>query len=136
MPKSLVTGAGGFVGSHLVDALLEKDHTVHGLDNFQTGRRENIGHLSDDPKFELFEGDLRKEADVREAITGVDYVFHQGAVPSVPRSIDDPQLTTEANCTGTTNLLVAARDEDVESVVVASSSSVYGNEAKLPVTED
>lgn len=133
---ALVTGAAGFVGSNLVRGLLDRGYAVRGLDNFETGRRENLAGVLDHEHFELVEGDLRSEDDVEAAVEGVDAIFHQAAVPSVPRSVDDPQLTTEANCLGSTNLLVAARDAGVESVVVASSSSIYGSGAELPNRED
>lgn len=132
----LVTGAAGFIGSHLVDRLLEEGATVRGLDNFETGRKANIEHVVEHDRFEFVDGDLRDAKTVESVMGDVDYVFHQGAVPSVPRSVDDPLLTTEANCVGTTNLLNAARDEEVEKVVVASSSSVYGSSEELPKHED
>lgn len=132
----LVTGAAGFIGSHLVDRLLEEGAEVRGLDNFETGRRGNIEHVLDHDRFDFVEGDLRDAATVIEVMDGVEYVFHQGAVPSVPRSVEDPLLTTEANCVGTVNLLNAARDAAVKKVVVASSSSVYGSSEELPKHED
>lgn len=134
--SALVTGAAGFIGSHLVDRLLEEGATVRGLDNLETGRKANIEHVVGHDRFEFVDGDLRDADTVESVMDGVDYVFHQGAVPSVPRSVDDPLLTTEANCVGTTNLLNSARDEGVEKVVVASSSSVYGSSDKLPKHED
>ena len=134
MPTSIVTGAGGFIGSNLVRELLDRDHTVRGVDNFQTGRRENLDDVTDDA-FELYERDLA-EGDLEDIFDGVDYVFHQAAVPSVPRSIDNPRLSVNANCTGTTEMLLAARDADVERVVVASSSSVYGSGGELPKHEE
>lgn len=132
---ALVTGAAGFIGSNLSRELVDRGYRVRGLDNFETGRRTNLEELVQDESFELVEGDLRDEAVVRSAMEDVEYVFHQGAVPSVPRSIDDPQLSTEVNCLGTTILLEAARDADVETVVVASSSSVYGSSEELPKHE-
>lgn len=135
MPTSVVTGAAGFVGSNLVSELLDRGHAIRGIDNFQTGRRENLDEAVDRDGFELFERDIARD-DLGDPLEGADYVFHQAAVPSVPRSVDDPQTTTEANCLGTTRLLVAARDSDVESVVVASSSSVYGSGGELPKRED
>lgn len=134
--QTLVTGAAGFIGSNLVDRLLEEGATVRGLDNFETGRRQNIEHVLDHEHFDFVEGDLREAQTVEAVMDGVDHVFHQGAVPSVPRSVEDPLLTTQANCVGTVNLLNAARDEDITSVVVASSSSVYGSSEELPKHEE
>ena len=136
MTRALVTGVAGFIGSHLAHELLDRDYEVRGLDNFSTGNPERIGPLDERADFEFIEGDLRDETDVSTAVADVDYVFHQAAVPSVPRSVENPKLTTTSNCVGTTNLLVAARDADVDSVVVASSSSVYGSGGELPKRED
>jgi len=135
METCLVTGAAGFVGSNLVRDLLNHGYAVRGLDNFATGRRENVADLHDHEAFTFHEGDLRNRAEVAEAAAGVDTLFHQAAVPSVPRSVENPTLTTEANCLGTTQLLDAARECDVESVVVASSSSVYGSSTDVPKRE-
>ena len=135
MTTSLVTGAGGFIGSNLVRELLDCGHDVRGIDNFATGRQSNLEGVRTDDGFVLYERDITTDT-LEDVMAGTDYVFHQAAVPSVPRSVDDPQTTTEANCVGTTNLLVAARDSDVESVVVASSSSVYGSGGELPKRED
>lgn len=135
MTSALVTGVGGFIGSHLAEDLLADGHTVRGIDNFSTGRRSNLDGFRDREAFEFVPGDLREEADVERAVSGVDRVFHQAAVPSVPRSVERPTLTTSANCLGTANLLVAARDAGVERVVVASSSSVYGSGGSLPRVE-
>jgi nucleoside-diphosphate-sugar epimerase len=135
MDSALVTGVAGFVGSNLANNLLSKGVTVRGIDNFATGRRANVEWLSDNSAFECIEGDIRDKADVERAVDGVDCVFHQAAVPSVPRSIEQPTVTTSANCVGTTNVLVAARDAGVDKVVSASSSSVYGSGGTLPRTE-
>lgn len=124
MPTSVVTGAAGFIDSNLVRELLERDHDVRGIDNFQTGRRENFEGVRDLDRFELYERDIPDD-EIADALLGTEYVFHQAAVPSVPRSVDDPRTTTEANCLGPTELLVAVRDSGVDSVVVASTSSVY-----------
>ena len=106
MAHYLVTGGAGFIGSHLVEELLCRGQRVRVLDNFSTGKRENIEPLAD--RIELFEGDIRSYHIVREAVDGVDYVLHQGALPSVPRSINDPITTNEVNVTGTLNVVEAA----------------------------
>jgi nucleoside-diphosphate-sugar epimerase len=123
----------GFIGSSLADALLNRGYEVRGIDNFATGRRSNIDALDDGVSFT--EGDVRDADLLAELLDGVDYVFHQAAVPSVPRSVDDPVTSTDANCTGTATLLDAARDTGVDTVVVASSSSVYGSTTDLPKVE-
>ncbi|MDQ4082309.1 MAG: SDR family oxidoreductase [Actinomycetota bacterium] len=124
MAKCLVTGGGGFIGSHLVDALVADGHDVRVLDNFSTGDRRNLLHLLGE--VEIIEGELRSFERVAAALRGCELVFHQAALPSVPRSVQDPLTTSEVNATGTLNLLLAARDGDVRRVVYASSSSVYG----------
>ena len=134
MAHYLVTGGAGFIGSHLVEELVRRGEKVRVLDNFSTGRRENIEPFIG--RVELIEGDFRSQHIVREAVRGVDYVLHQGALPSVPRSIDDPITTNEVNVTGTLNVLDAAKDAGVKRVVYASSSSVYGPDPELPVRED
>ena len=135
MPTALVTGAAGFIGSSLADALLDRGYTVRGMDNFETGRKVTLEPLKGREDFTFEEADIR-DADAMAALSdGVDYVFHQAAVPSVPRSVDDPVTTTDANCTGTATVLDAARKNDVDSVVVASSSSVYGSSEELPKVE-
>ena len=134
MAHYLVTGGAGFIGSHLVEELLRRGQRVRVLDNFSTGKRENIEPLAD--RIELVEGDIRSYHIVREAVDGVDYVLHQGALPSVPRSINDPITTNEVNVTGTLNVLDAAKESGVRRVVYASSSSVYGPDPELPVRED
>ena len=133
MAEYLVTGGAGFIGSNIVETLLGQGRSVRVLDNFATGRRENIAPFLND--IEIIEGDLRRPKDVQRAVDGVRYVLHQGAIPSVPRSVDDPVLTNEANVTGTLNLLVAARDAGVTRLVFASSSSVYGDTPELPKHE-
>ena len=130
----LVTGGAGFIGSHIVDELLDRGHRVRVLDNFATGRRENLAHVADD--IELVEGDIQSYERVHNAAKGADYVIHEAALPSVPRSIQDPLTTHQVNTTGTLNVLLAARDGGVKRVVIASSSSVYGANEQLPKRED
>lgn len=122
--KSLVTGGAGFIGSHIVDSLLESGHEVRVLDNFSTGDRRNLVHLLGD--VEVIEGDLRSLERVIHAAQGCDHVYHQAALPSVPRSVQDPSSSNDVNVTGTLNVLMAARDVGVRRVVYASSSSAYG----------
>jgi UDP-glucose 4-epimerase len=131
--RVLVTGGAGFIGSNLVHALLERGDAVRVLDNFATGNRANLAGLEDD--VEVVEGELRSYERVHNAVRGVEVVFHQGALPSVPRSIQDPLTTSAVTIEGTLNVLLAARDEDVRRVVFASSSSVYGNGGTLPRSE-
>jgi UDP-N-acetylglucosamine/UDP-N-acetyl-alpha-D-glucosaminouronate 4-epimerase len=131
--KALVTGGGGFIGSNIVRALLARGHDVRVLDNFSTGIRANLAELDD--QVQLVEGDLRSYERVHAAVRGVEVVFHQGALPSVPRSVQDPLTTTAVNVEGTLNVLLAARDEGVRRIVNASSSSVYGNTGELPRVE-
>jgi UDP-glucose 4-epimerase len=129
----LVTGGGGFVGSNLVRALLERGDEVRVLDNFSTGNRANLEEVAGD--IELVEGELRSYERVHAAVRGTEVVFHQGALPSVPRSVQDPLTTGAVNVESTLNVLLAARDERVRRVVFASSSSVYGNSGDLPRAE-
>jgi nucleoside-diphosphate-sugar epimerase len=133
MAEYLVTGGAGFIGSNIVETLVAEGRTVRVLDNFSSGKRESIAPFLD--RIELIEGDLRRPDDVRRAVDGVTYVLHFGAVPSVPRSVDDPLTTNEANVTGTLNLLLAARDAGAKRLVFSSSSSVYGNTPTLPKEE-
>jgi UDP-glucose 4-epimerase len=128
--RVLVTGGGGFIGSNLVRALVEQGDDVRVLDNFSTGNRMNLAELAND--VEIVEGELRSYERVHAATRGVEVVFHQGALPSVPRSVQDPLTTSAVNVEGTLNVLLAARDEAVRRVVCASSSSVYGNSGDLP----
>jgi nucleoside-diphosphate-sugar epimerase len=123
--RALVTGGGGFIGSHIVDALLREGYEVRVLDNFATGDRRNLLHVAGD--VEIVEGDMRSFERAATAMQNVQLVFHQAALPSVPRSVADPLTTSEVNVTGTLNVLLAARDAGVERVVYASSSSVYGS---------
>lgn len=133
----LVTGGAGFIGSNLVEGLLAAGHRVRVLDNFLTGKRENLAGLGEryGDSFELIEGDLRDLAVTRSAAEGVEYVLHQGALPSVPRSVADPVLSSEINVGGTLSLLVAARDAGVRRVIFAASSSAYGDTPQLPKRE-
>jgi UDP-glucose 4-epimerase len=134
MPERyLVTGGAGFIGSSVVRRLLEQGHAVSILDNFSTGRRSNLSGISDD--ITLFEGDLRSYERVHNAVQGNDYVIHLGALPSVPRSVQDPLTSNEVNVNGTLNVLLAARDAGVKRVVFASSSSVYGANSTMPKVE-
>jgi nucleoside-diphosphate-sugar epimerase len=132
--KVLVTGGGGFIGSHLVGRLLREGHDVRALDNFTTGRRENLDDL--DGHVELVEGDIQSYERAHTAVRGCEVVFHQAALPSVPRSVRDPLTSNASNVIGTLNVLLAARDSDVRRVVFASSSSVYGANPALPKRED
>ncbi|MGZ8462021.1 MAG: SDR family oxidoreductase [Candidatus Deferrimicrobiaceae bacterium] len=133
----LVTGGAGFIGSNLASSLLAKGRRVRILDNFLTGKKENLAGLAEryGEAFELVDGDLRDLEVTRRAAEGVEYVLHQGALPSVPRSVADPVLTNEINVGGTLNLLVAARDAGVRRVVFAASSSAYGDTPELPKRE-
>lgn len=131
----LVTGGAGFIGSHLVDRFLGEGFRVRILDNFSTGRRENIAHLAGEPRVELLEGDLRNPRDVARACREVDIVSHQAAIPSVPRSVADPVTTHQVNIDGTFNLLMAAREAGVKRVVFAASSSAYGDVEVSPKVE-
>ncbi len=131
--KVLVTGGGGFIGSHIVDEAIRRGYEVNVLDNFATGRRQNLSHVSD--RINLIEGDLRSYHTVHEAVRGCDAVIHVGALPSVPRSVRDPITTNDVNVDGTLNILNAARDCGVQRIVQASSSSVYGANPALPKVE-
>ena len=130
--KVLVTGGGGFIGSNIVRALLDRGDEVRILDNFSTGNRANLDGLDVD----VVEGELRSYERVHNAVRGVEVVFHLGALGSVPRSVQDPLTSSAVNVEGTLNVLLAARDEGVRRVVFSSSSSVYGTRRELPVSED
>jgi len=136
LTKYLVTGGAGFIGSHIVEELINSGEYVRVLDNFSTGRRQNISQFIDNANFELIEGDLRSYHIVQEAVKGIDYVLHQGALPSVPRSVKDPITTNDINVNGTLNILDASINAGVKRVVFASSSSIYGNGNELPKRED
>ncbi len=133
MSLALVTGGSGFIGSHLAEGLLARGYAVRVLDNFATGRRENIKHISD--KIELIEGDIRNLTTVHTAMRQVEVVFHHAALPSVQRSVEHPEESNAVNIAGTLNVLIGARDAKVKRVVYASSSSVYGNSPELPKVE-
>ena len=132
--RILITGGAGFIGSHVVEALLKRGNKVRVIDNFSTGKRETA-RLLQDMGSELMEGDVRSYHIVREAMDGVDKVVHLAALPSVPRSVKDPITTNEVNVGGTLNVLDAARESGVCRVVFASSSSVYGANTDLPKNE-
>ncbi|MCK4982303.1 MAG: SDR family oxidoreductase [Victivallaceae bacterium] len=134
--KVLVTGGAGFIGSNLVEVLLEQNNKVICLDNFMTGKRENIESFLDNSDFVLLEGDIRDLATCREACAGVDYVLHQAALGSVPRSIKDPMTSAEVNISGFVNMLFAAQEAKVKRFVYAASSSTYGDNEILPKVED
>jgi len=131
--RVLVTGGGGFIGSHLVERLLDDGHSVRVLDNFSTGHRSNLEAFGD--HVELIEGDVQSFERVQMAVRGCDVVLHQAALPSVPRSIQDPLTSNAVNVMGTLNVLLAARDNGVRRVVYASSSSIYGANPILPKVE-
>lgn len=132
----LVTGGGGFIGSNLCEALLEKGNKVFCLDNFATGKRENIKEFINDSNFTLIEGDIRNLQDCMNATKGVDYVLHQAALGSVPRSLKDPIKSNDVNVGGFLNMLVASRDNGVKRFVYAASSSTYGDSESMPKVED
>ena len=132
MASYLVTGGAGFIGSHLVEELVRRGERVRVADSFITGKRENLTHVSG---VELVEGDLADFAVAQRAVAGIDYVLHQAAIPSVPRSVQDPITSNRANIDASLNVLVAARDAGVKRVVYAGSSSAYGNTPTLPKVE-
>lgn len=133
--RIVVTGGAGFIGSNLIDFLLRKEAQVVCLDNFSTGRRENLAHLAEHPQFSLIEGDIRDAALCRKATEGADYIFHEAALGSVPRSMQDPCPSVEVNVAGFVNMLDAAQRNQVKRFVYASSSSVYGDSPGLPKVE-
>ena len=137
--KYLVTGGAGFIGSHLVRTLLEGGASVRVLDNFSTGKRENVEDLArqfDGNQFEILEGDLRDSSRVEEAVRGVEVIFHEAAFVSVPQSMQEPQTCFDINITGTSRLFDMARAAGVRRVVVASSAAVYGESNALPLVEE
>ena len=130
----LVTGGAGFIGSHIAEALVKRGDRVRVLDNLSTGKRENMAHIAGE--IEFIEGDIRDYDITRRAMEGVNIVFHEAAIPSVPRSVKDPQFNHENNVNGTFNVLMAARDAGVKRVVFAASSSAYGETEVLPKQEE
>ena len=134
--KILVSGGAGFIGSNLCDFFVKKGFQIVCLDNFSTGFKRNIEHLTDCENFKLIEGDIRNFKDCENAVSGIDYVLHHAALGSVPRSISDPISTNEVNISGFLNLLTAARDAKVKRFIYAASSSTYGDSEKLPKIED
>ena len=142
-PKTwLITGVAGFIGSNLLETLLKLDQTVVGLDNFATGHQHNLDEVQglvtevQWQRFKFIEGDIRNLDDCNKAVSGVDYVLHQAALGSVPRSIDNPIATNQANIDGFLNMLVASKDEGVKSFTYAASSSTYGDHPDLPKVEE
>ena len=136
MKTILITGGAGFIGSNLCEYFLEKGNKVICLDNFSTGHKHNIAHLFKNPNFTLIEGDIRNSEDCNKATIGVDYVLHEAALGSVPRSINDPITTNDVNVSGFLNMLVAARDAKVKRFIYAASSSTYGDSESLPKVEN
>ena len=134
--KVLVTGGAGFIGSNLVEKLLNQNNTIVCLDNFLTGKRKNIEGFLTNPSFLLIEGDIRDIETCKKAVSGVEIVLHQAALGSVPRSINDPVTTNDININGFLNMLIASRDANVKRFVYAASSSTYGDNYKLPKIED
>lgn len=134
--KILITGGAGFIGSNLCEYFLANDNEVVCLDNFSTGHRHNIEDFLNNPNFTLIEGDIRNLADCQKGVEGVDYVLHEAALGSVPRSLKDPITTNEVNIGGFLNMLVASRDAGVKRFVYAASSSTYGDSETLPKVEE
>ena len=133
MASYLVTGGAGFIGSHLAEELVRRGQRVRVVDSLITGKRRNLDHI---PAVEFIEGDLAELSVAQRAVSGTDYVLHQAAIPSVPRSVKDPVTSNDANITATLKLLVAARDAGVKRFVYAGSSSAYGDTPTLPKRED
>src|SRR5438067_8591603 len=133
MSSYLVTGGAGFIGSHLAEEIGRRGHTVRVADSLITGKRRNLDHIAG---VEFLEGDLAEMAFATSAVQGMDYVLHQAAIPSVPRSVKDPITSNRANVDATLNVLVASRDAGVKRVVFAGSSSAYGDTPQLPKRED
>lgn len=136
MAVVLVTGGAGFIGSHLTEALLQEGHRVRVLDDFSTGKRENLIFGKEYSSLKIIEGDIRDLAVCQKAMKGIEHVFHQAALPSVQRSVEDPLGSNAVNAGGTLNILFAAREERVKRVIYASSSSIYGDTPTLPKHEE
>jgi UDP-N-acetylglucosamine 4-epimerase len=134
--RILITGGAGFIGSNLCDYFVEKGHQVVCLDNFATGYLHNLDKVRDNPNFTLIEGDIRDFKTCQSAVIGMDYVMHQAALGSVPRSINDPITTNDVNVSGFLNMLTAARDAKVKRFIYAASSSTYGDSKGLPKVEE
>jgi len=136
MKKVTVTGGAGFIGSHLAELLVSRGYHVIIIDDLSTGKKENIADLTRKDNVRFIQGSILDLHLLQESFRGVDLVFHQAALTSVPRSVEDPVSTNEVNITGTLNVLLAARDNNVKKVIFASSSSVYGDTPTLPKVED
>jgi len=134
--KIVITGGAGFIGSNLCEYFLSKNHQVICLDNFATGHRHNLNAFANNKNFTLIEGDIRNLDDCNKAVLGADYVLHQAALGSVPRSLSDPITTNEVNVSGFLNMLVASRDAKIKRFIYAASSSTYGDSESLPKVED
>lgn len=136
MSRILVTGAAGFIGSHIVESLLESGKKVLAIDDMSYGKKENVSIFNEHPNYEFFQIDIRNEAMVRECVHGVQEVYHQAAIASVPYSIEHPEETDEVNRIGTLNILESAQEFGVRKVVLASSAAIYGNDPEIPKKED
>ena len=134
MANFLVTGGAGFIGSHIVERLVKDGQSVRVLDDFSSGKRSNLEPFAS--KIEVLEGDLRRPSDCKQACADIDIVFHEGAVPSVPKSVADPVTSHQANVDGTFNILLAARDAKCKRLIFAASSSAYGDLPELPKRRD
>ena len=134
--KVLITGGAGFIGSNLVESMLDAGNHVVCLDNFSTGKRENLKEFMDNPDFRLIEGDIRNYHDCEKSVKGIDFVFHQAALGSVPRSVKDPVTTTDVNIGGFVKMLYASKEAKVRRFIYAASSSTYGDHPDLPKVEE
>src|SRR5881394_1746737 len=130
--RFLVTGGAGFIGSHIIEHLLQSNHQARVLDNFTTGKRDNLSFAARNPSLEIMEGDIRDPGAVASAMSGVDGVFHEAALVSVPKSVEQPALSFDINVKGTFTVFDAARQAGVRRVVYASSAAVYGDNDQLP----